>query len=215
MLTALVLLAVLDASGAAAQDLRPGRRRSATFDHKVEVNVLGGYAWTTSRSFSIANFRGDLDIESSGFWGLALDVNVRDGMQVEALYTRQDSDLTFRRLQTLDVTDLTVQFLQGGVVLGVPRGTIMPFTNILVGAAHLGPGDSWGDGAWKFAMTLGLGAKVYLGERFGLRVQGRLPYIFTSGGGSLVCNENGDCYEAIGGVGIPQVDLGAGVMVLF
>ena len=58
--------------------------------------------------------------------------------------------------------------------------------------------------------------KHYVSERFGLRVHGRVPYTFTSGGGSLFCNSAGDdCYEVIGGTGIPQVDLGAGLIVMF
>lgn len=210
-----VAIMMLDASAASAQRTH---RRYQIYDHKVDVNVYGGYMWTNSRSFSIDNVRGDLDVRSNPYWGLELDINIRDGMQIALLYNRLDSELTFKRDGTAvdePITDITLEYLHAGVVAGVPRGNTMPFTTFSLGATHLNPKDPVFEDNWKFSMILGLGVKHYLSERFGLRIHGRIPYTFTSGGGTLFCDSDGRCYQAIGGTGIPQADLGAGLIVMF
>ncbi len=158
---------MLDASPVAAQRTYRGQQ---LYDHKVEVNAYGGYLWTNSRSFSFDGVRGDLDIKSNPYWGLELDINVRDGMQIALLYNRQDSELTFKRNGTAidePITDISLEYVQAGVVAGVRNGSTMPFTTFSLGATRMNPEDTNLEDTWKFSMILGLGVKHYLSERFG------------------------------------------------
>jgi hypothetical protein len=211
LLVALVL--VLDVASASAQELRRSGTRGL-YDHRVEIIPYGGYVWTTARTFTIDNERGDLDIKSGGFWGIAVDFTVQSNTQLQLNYNRQDSELTFtRRSETID---LAVEYFHLGLSAGIPRGNYVPFANFSLGATRLNPKASKLEDAWKFSMIIGFGTKIYLGQRFGLRFLGRVPYTFTSGGGELFCDpDTGKCYRAIGGMGIPQVDLSAGLIIMF
>ena len=66
---------------------------------------------------------------------------------------------------------------------------------------------------WMFSMMLGLGAKIYAGERIGLRLQARLPITFTSGSMGVGCG-GGGCGAMVGGTGITQLDFSGGIMLL-
>jgi len=183
-------------------------------EHKVEITPFGGYVWTVSRSFSDGINRGDLDIKSSGFYGIALDLNVKPGTQLELLYQRQDSDLTFKSggfKETL--TDLAVEYWHIGAVGGIRRENVQPFTGLTLGGTRYDFKTAGFEDMWKFSVILQLGAKLYINERIGLRLQGRMPYTFLSGGVGLGCGTGG-CYTSVGGTGIAQFDVSAALMIL-
>ncbi len=76
-------------------------------DHKFEIIPQYGYVWTVSRSTYYNNYNGDLDIKNSPFWGVAVDINAKPGMQVRLLYRRQDTQLTWKSQGTTeDVGDI-------------------------------------------------------------------------------------------------------------
>ena len=61
---------------------------------------------------------------------------------------------------------------------------------------------------WKFSIILSLGAKIYVHEKIGFMLAGQMPWTFTDaflgiGTGGL----------SIGGSGIVQFDLAAGLMI--
>ena len=52
-----------------------------------------------------------------------MDINVRPGVQVELLYNRQDSDLTFKSATgTEPITGISVEYFHVGAVGGFQRG---------------------------------------------------------------------------------------------
>jgi hypothetical protein len=147
-----------------------------------------------------------------------LDVNAKPGMQVRLLYQRQDSELTFKQAGVTDVMgDVSVEYWQIGGVGGLMNDqNIMPFSMLTLGAtryilSNLKPRYSAvenPDDVWKFSIILGLGAKFYLSERVGLLVSGRMPFTFTSG--FLGIGTGG---LSVGGTGIVQFDVSAGLMI--
>lgn len=186
--------------------------------HKVELNVLGGYAWTFSRQiYNPVGASQTLDIKDNGYYGVALDFNLERGGQLELLWRRENSQVTLRDFpgapaSTLD--DVAIQYWQVGGLGGYMKGNIFPFGAITLGATQLIFKDSDLSDDWRFSIIFGLGMKYYASDRFGIRIQGNLPFTFVNGGGSVVCGPAG-CYSAVGGTGVGQFDIGGGLFVGF
>lgn len=211
-----LLSAVLVADTAFAQQMKVQRTRQYK-QHRLEITPFGGYSWTFSRSFydPISNRNGEVDIKSGGFWGVELDFNAQPDKALALLYQRQDSKLTFKSAGIRnEVADLAVEYWQIGGVGGMPQGNVTPFGMFTLGGTrYILKGQGFSDDTWKFSFIFGLGAKVYVSEKVGLRIQGRLPWTIFSGGAGIGCGSGG-CYTSIGGTGIAQIDVSAGLMIL-
>jgi hypothetical protein len=177
-------------------------------DHKLEIIPEYGYVWTVSRSATYNGNGGDLDLKSSPFWGVAVDINAKPGVQARLLYRRQDTQLTWKSLGTTEeLGDAGVEYWHIGGIGGMTNNNVMPFTGLTLGATRY-----FADGVedeWKFSIILSIGAKVYLNERIGLMVSGQMPYTFTDafigiGTGGL----------SLGGYGIAQFDVLAGLIIM-
>lgn len=212
-------LAAVSATGVSAQ------RTGANIG---ELHGFGGYRWTWSQGVYdyYTDTAGDIDIKSSWFWAVALDVNtpIRPGLQLELLYDRQSSELTFKNRSGKDtVADITVEYMHiGGVQAIHQAGPLVPFTSFTLGATRYSfdnprvgadvPG-AWDD-IWKMSGIIGLGAKFYGSERVGFRLIGRLPITFTSGGMSFGYGSSGSGLS-VSANGITQIDVNGGVFVTF
>jgi hypothetical protein len=177
-------------------------------NHKFEIIPQYGYVWTVSRSTYYNNYNGDLDIKNSPFWGVAVDINAKPGMQVRLLYRRQDTQLTWKSQGTTeDVGDIGVEYYHIGGVGGMTKGNIMPFTGLSLGTTRY-----FADGVdddWKFSIILSIGAKIYLNDRIGLMVSGQMPYTFTDA--FLGIGTQG---LSLGGYGIAQFDVLGGIIIM-
>lgn len=183
--------------------------------HKVELNLFGGYRFTFSRRVCQIQC-GSMDLNDSGFWALELDVNVQPYTQLILLYDRQDTQITFNpdfgTKQTLG--DVAVEYWHIGGLRGVPQGNIMPFGSFTLGATRMNYKNSTLSDDWHFSMILGGGAKIYMNERLGIRLQARLPFTFTNTFWGVGCG-GGGCGTTIGGTGVGQLDFSGGLMLLF
>jgi len=211
MLALLAALLLLNADPASAQYGGGG----AAAPHKAELGFNGGYVWTWARQVYYTT-GGELDIKDTGYWGVTLDMNVQEGKQLELLYRRQDSQLTFKAplSPTTDLADVAIEYWQIGGLGGVPRGDVMPYGLFTVGATHFIPKNSSFGDEWRFSMIFGLGAKKYIGEKLGIRAQAQLPFTWLDGGGSVACGPLG-CITTVGGTGVGQIDVGGGVFLKF
>ena len=190
----------------------------AVFDHQVEIHGFGGYVWSSSQSFAAPApiGSGDLDFKSSGWWGVAVDINLPQGAQVELLYTRQDTDLTLKSSglgTTESIAGTAIEFWHvGGVYSRFSTGKVFPFTSFTLGGTRYIV-DGAPDDTWKFSVILGLGAKVHVNERLGIRAQARLPWTFTNMGAGLGIGTGGVSL-GVGGSGIVGVDLSGGLFLM-
>ena len=174
--------------------------------HRLDIIPMIGYVWTVSQDGTYGGSGGDLDFENSEFWGLAVDINAHPAAQLRLLYRRQDTKLTFKSGGvTEDLGDLDVEYWHIGAVKGITKGKVKPFSGVTLGGTRYvyDGGDDW-----KFSAILGVGAKIYLNEKIGIMVAGNMPFTFTDaflglGTGGL----------SVGGTGIVQFDLGAGLVI--
>lgn len=218
MLRKLLFVITLAVIGSSAALVQPGHAQSvgAIFDHKVEVHGFGGYVWSSSAPIVLNATPGDIDLDSSPWWGIALDINLPvPGTQLELLYTRQDTDLTFKsalRKETLGKIASEYWHI-GGVYTRFAKGDIYPFTSFTLGTTRYILKDSSADDTWKFSVTLGLGVKAYVSERIGIRAQARLPWTFLNTGAGLGIGTGG-VSVGVGGSGIVGIDLSGGLFLM-
>jgi len=199
--------------------------------HMLEITGYYGYAWTWSQDITVtytvppggpggqSSISGSIDIKDSPYYGVGVDITARPGLQIQLLYTRQDSDLTFRvnrRDPTEDLTAMTTEYWHIGGVGGLRQDKFMGITSFTLGGTHynwdqatdsvLGPipaGDNW-----RFSVILGLGAKYFASEKVGLRFDARLPITFTGGGVGI-----GTGGLSLVGTGIAQFTVSGGLFL--
>lgn len=217
LLLATMIFTITVVGPAKAQARRQTSRvRMNQAQHKVELNLFGGYRFTFSRRVCDFFECGSLDLKDSGFWALELDINVQPYTQLALLYDRQDTQITFNPDfgTKRTIGDVAVEYWHIGGLRGVPQGNIMPFGSFTLGATRLNYKNSTLSDDWFFSMILGGGAKIYASDRIGLRIQARLPFTFTSAYWGVGCGSGG-CGSTIGGYGIGQLDFSGGLMLLF
>jgi hypothetical protein len=207
-------------AGAAEAQVRRSTWGGAV-DHKFELGAHGGYVWTFSQDayygYPYAYAGGDVDIKDSGMFGFTGDFVVRSDAQVELLYNRQNSTLTFEQYGTgvkTDVGSMATEYFHIGGLGGRRKGKSFPYGMFTLGATRYSTDYPDVDDEWRFSMILGLGAKYYPGGRLSLRVQGRLPVTFGDGGYGTWCG-GGGCYTSVGGAGYTQFDVSGGASFLF
>lgn len=203
-----------------------GRRMPYGFEfqeqeHKLEIQPIGGYVWTVSTDATISNQGqlqyGKVDLKSSPYWGIEIDINIpKPGAQLVLLYRRQESTVEWKPTGQVkeDVGDLAVEYWQIGMVGGVQNDKVMPFTMFTLGATRYDfKGENVAGDDWNFSMVFGLGAKIYMSPRIALRLQGTMPFTFTSGFAGVGCGFGG-CSPTVGGTGMFQFDVTAGLAIL-
>ena len=164
---------------------------------------LGG----TSYDFKIP---GDMDYE------IVLNVPVQSGIIAELSYTRHDSELRINvnGLPETTAFGLSTEYFHGGAVIELKKGKIVPFGLITLGATRFAPADSRYDDEWLFSVIAGGGAKMYVSERIGLRLQARAlaPLEFTGGG--IFCGTGGCSSGISAGFRFFSLDFSAGVFII-
>jgi opacity protein-like surface antigen len=188
-------------------------------NHRVEISGHYGYVWTGSRTVQFFDQDnslryGDVDIEDSSMWGIQLDIPVQPDAQFVLLYNRQESEITVREggFQKTTIGDVVTEYWHVGGLGGVPQGRVFPYSMVTIGGTRYSSLNGVGD-QWKFSLIFGLGAKFYVNDRIALKVQGRIPYTFFSGGLGVGVGTGGVGIVA-GGSGLIQGDLSAGLSLL-
>ena len=107
---------------------------------------------------------------------------------------------------------MTAHYFQIGVLNEMQQGQVVPFGIVSLGAAIFEPDKATLTTEWFFAASLGIGAKVFLSDRLGLRFQGRLLLPMRFAGGGLWCGTGG-CNIGVGSsTSFVQADLQAGLI---
>jgi opacity protein-like surface antigen len=185
--------------------------------HKAEIGILGGYAWTVSRDFSSSSGRVNADIKSTGYYGVEADVNVRPGMQLVLLWTRQDTEFKLKGAgvppNVPTSTPVNVEYWQIGALQGVQKGDVMPYGKFTLGGTRYAIDQPGISDEWQFSVILGIGAKMYPSDKIAIRLEGTMPWTFTSGGVGFGFGTGGAGLY-VGGNGIAQFTVALGVNIL-
>jgi hypothetical protein len=139
-------------------------------------------------------------------YGGTVDVRIAESWSIEALYSRQSTELP-------GPFEAAIERYMAGLVEEQDYGRTKFFGVALFGATRYVPGASGYGSQAVFTIGLGLGVKHFLSDRFALRADARGFYAITEAGGGLFCS--GGCLFTFSGSGFVQGDLTAGVAVAF
>jgi hypothetical protein len=188
---------------------------------KVEISPFAGYMFGGSLNF----YEGKLKAENNLNYGVAMDIKVAEDSQIELMWTQMKTTAQFEpyygyyELAT-NSYDMNVGYIQIGGVRELNYDQIRPFGVFTLGTTYFIPKNvTFTDGepvdvdsAWKFSMTLGAGAKIWLSDRVGIRLQGNLmlPMFWSSTG--FAVGTGGSGFYVGGGTSMVQGDFTGGLI---
>jgi opacity protein-like surface antigen len=210
-----VTLLVLAAAPSRAQFIT---NESAT---RFEITPFAGYQWGGSFSTGATSTipAGKLEQQSAFSWGGIISFIPQPLSAVELTYLRQQADVHFRAAGqgTRNVGQLTNNYILIGGRREFPTpGGLRPFISAGLGVNILDPNVGDLGDSWRFAWSLGAGAKFMLpNRRVGLRVDVRwMVTPVPSGTYATWCNFWG-CAVAQGTSWLNQGHVGGGVVFAF
>ncbi len=191
---------------------------SQTQKGAIEITPTFGYQW----GGSVQGYEGEIVVDDGAQYGLILGYRVQKELVVEFFWSYLPSVAHFEPyyLTTVDPsliglsTDMDTHYFQLNAVWETGRGKTKPFLGAGAGIVMFSPSDSRYETNVYAAMNFSGGLKVYLSEKIGLRLQGRLLMpLYVSGGGFYV--GTGGAGVSVGaGVPILQGDLSAGLIIV-
>jgi len=184
----------------------------------IEITPTFGYQW----GGSLAGYEGEIDLDDGAQYGVILGYRVQKELVVEFFWSYLATHATFEPYYLTSVdpdllgleSDLGVHYFQLNAVYETGRGKTKPFLGAGAGIVMFSPEDSKFDTNIYAAMNFSGGLKVYLSEKIGLRLQGRLLLpLYVTGGGFYV-GTGGTGVSVGAGIPIVQGDLSAGLIIV-
>ncbi len=185
---------------------------------KIELTPYGGYMFGGKMRF----YEGDFKIKDNANYGLIMDIEIAPDTKVELMWTHMNTTAEFRGSYGYDFLstppfDVGVGYLQIGTVREINYDNIRPFGAFTLGTTYFMPNSNTGEvnyqDTWKFSVTLGGGAKIWLTDRIGIRLQGRLLLPMFWGGVGFTVGTGGSGFSVGAGTSMIQGDFSGGLII--
>lgn len=139
-----------------------------------------------------------LDLKSGAAFGVTFDASLTENVQLEFLWSRQDTtvrDTNAVNTDKIDLIDASVDQYHFNVLYqaGEEDDGIRPFVLAGLGASRFGPSGGF-DAQTHLSIGFGGGVKLFFSDHLGLRVQGRWAPTHLGKDDVILCSING-CYE--------------------
>ena len=190
----------------------------------IEITPTVGYRLQSTISTDNSSFIDSVDVPDSLTFGLTVEYPVHPSLNVEFLWSHQDSTLKadFRGAPPAGINeefaDLTIDTFQiGGLWQSGRQGDkVRGYLDFLLGATIVNPSADF-DTLTRFSMSLGGGAKFQISDNVGLRLGVRwMPvYINSTDSGYYWCDPYWGCYEYYSTNYLNQFDTHLGVSFKF
>lgn len=184
---------------------------------KFEVSPLVGYQF----GGRFRMYEGDLKIKDDMNYGLAVSTKMAQDTRLEFIWTSMQTSAKFKPYYGYDFLDIgrfnvNINYYQLGGVREFPSGgAVVPFGEFTLGAVQFTPSDVNVSESWRFSVALGGGAKFWLSDHIGIRLQGRLLMPLYFQGISFYAGTGGSGMGVGAGVPIIQGDFLAGLIFAF
>jgi len=185
---------------------------------KFELTPFGGYMFGSK----IRMYEGELKIHDNPNYGFALDIEMAPETKLELFWTQMNTTAQFRGYYgydflTTDPFDVSVGYIQIGSVREFGMDKIRPFGVFTLGTTYFiptsNPGETQYKDSWKFSVTLGGGAKIWLTDRVGIRLQGNLMLPMFWGGVGFTVGTGGSGFTVGAGTSMVQGDFTGGLII--
>ena len=187
---------------------------------RVEVTPFIGYRW--GGAFKGGNYDlmdvllGDnLKFDAAPNFGIIVDIKLKKTVQLEIFYDRQQTHLVWENPRTgtdTTITDMSVNYLQAGVLFETRRDQWRPFAVITIGASIFDPQGGF-DAETRFSGGFAVGTKYFFNNRWGLRIQSRLMSTWMWSSGDVFTGPDGNSYTHPSDTYSAQIDISGGVVI--
>ena len=180
---------------------------------QTQIFGQGGYQVNTN----ITVDEGKLILINGFTYGTGIDIEVDSLIQAELSwsYSASQADLLQEKGGEITLTDLYIHHFQTGALIEPERNKkVSPFGLITVGASIFHPTKNNYSDEWRFSFALGLGAKLNISEKLGLRFQTRLIVPIQFSEGSIWCHSNGCEINVHAWTSFIEVDFSVGIYII-
>lgn len=185
---------------------------------KLELNVQSGY----SLGSFIRTWDGDITLQGSVWYGGSIDYLIRRDVAIEVSYSYRSGTMLYQPWtnngwnpgQVNNLGDVATHFIQLGSLKTFRKDNVAPFIGGNLGMVIYSPDDPSYNTNIFFAVSGLGGAKIYLSDRIGLRLQGRvyMPIYFANL--TIFCG-GGGCGTGVGGSGTIEGEVSGGLFFAF
>ena len=147
-----------------------------TFGQSVEIGGFYGYNLNTRAR----TYYGDYTLYNNPNYGGQLSVGMAPNTFVELTYNRSDTQIRYYYNNAYEPLDMSSEYYHVGGLQQMDTGVdaLKPFGLFSVGASRYNLTETYGEvyasDKWFMSIALGLGAKIYLAEMLGIRLQARM-----------------------------------------
>lgn len=195
----------------------PYQKRAYERAPKLELSAQYGYSFGAI----VHTYEGDVTLEGSSWYGGTLGFFLQPSILLEATYLYRVGDLTMHNgnpwtpgVPDLNNTQVTTQYFQIGSLKTFRKGKVAPFIGGQLGLGWYSSDVPNTSTDVYFAVSGVGGAKVYLSDKFGIRLQGRLMLPIFFGSMGFYCGTGG-CGAGVGGSGTVEAELSTGIFLAF
>jgi len=179
----------------------------------VEVAPYTGHRY--GGSFMDSNTSADFEVADAAAYGLVLDFDLEPNKQIEVLLSRQNTHLSTTGTFTGNpLFDLTIDYYHiGGLYMMPESDRVRPFLSGTFGLTRMVPKRTDLTTENRASLSLGGGAKIFLGKNLGLRFDVRAIYTALNADAEVFCS--GGCAIKVYSNGFVQTEVGAAMMLRF
>jgi hypothetical protein len=178
----------------------------------LELSPFYGYRFGGD-FFALATHH-PVDLDGAPAFGLALDVPLQNGLQLEGFFTHQQGDIAGQvaGIGPVAVQRIAVDHWLGGALQEFGGNRVRPFATGMFGLTRYAvPGDS----EIRFTVNGGGGAKLFATPHIGLRLDGRISATFVDAHGTALACGGAGCFVALHVNVAWQAEFTTGLIVRF
>jgi hypothetical protein len=179
----------------------------------IEVAPFGGYRVGGDFFEILAGH--PVDVDGAPALGVAFNVPLSNGYQIEGLFTHQQADIiTAQPLASPTHRGVSVDHWQGGGLqeFDIERPQVRPFLTGSVGVTRFA---TEGDSEIRFSVAAGGGVKLFPSPNFGVRLDGRVFATFVDADTRAVACAGGTCFVGLNLHVVWQAEFTTGLVFKF
>jgi hypothetical protein len=178
------------------------------------------YGWQMNGDIEF--YEGEMRMDGAAMYGGTLDIMVAEGMGVRLMYSycKAPSEfvpyLNYEEAYPRESFNIINDYYQIGAIRGIKKGKVEPYGLFTMGAARFKAVDNTdidSDGRWKFAITAGLGAKIFFNDRIGLKLEGSFMMPIYFAGVGFYFGTGGSGASVNGAVPLLQGNFNGGLVI--
>lgn len=141
-----------------------------------EIELTGFYGYMVNTN--LKTYWGDFKLDDNPNYGGVLGVGIASNVFAEFTYNRQDSKVQYIYNNQTEALAISTEYYHLGGSQAIGDGKVRPFGAFSLGATRYNVKESYEEvdshAEWFMSMALGLGAKIYLNDKLGFRLQARM-----------------------------------------